>query len=185
MNFIETQIPGVLILEPKVFGDARGYFLESYNKKAWHNAGVTADFVQDNESFSRRGVLRGLHYQLPPHNQAKLVRVIRGEVVDVVVDIRKGSPTFGKHVKVLLSGENMRQLWVPHGMAHGFAVLSEEVLFSYKCDRFYAPEFERTILFNDPALNIEWPYPESEMILSPKDINGVPLAAAELPESFE
>lgn len=169
MNVIETALPGVLIVEPKIFGDARGYFFESWNKAAFEAAGITCEFIQDNESKSRFGVLRGLHYQAPPYTQAKLVRVIEGAVLDVAVDIRKGSPTFGKHVAVELSSDNKRQLFIPRGFAHGFAVLSEEAVFAYKCDNRYAPTHERGIRFDDPALGIDWLVKPETWILSPKD----------------
>jgi len=169
MNIIETALPGVLIVEPKVFGDARGYFFESWNRAAFEAAGITNDWVQDNESRSRFGVLRGLHYQAAPYTQAKIVRVIAGTVLDVAVDIRKGSPTYGKHVAVELSGENKRQLFIPRGFAHGFAVLSDEALFAYKCDNVYMPSAERGILFNDPALGIDWRIDLAQAVLSEKD----------------
>ena len=143
MIIIKTEIDGVVILEPKVFGDARGYFFESWNKERYAADGIGCEFIQDNESKSRFGVLRGLHYQALPYTQAKLVRVISGSVLDVAVDIRKGSPTFGKHVAVELSGENKRQLFIPRGFAHGFAVLSDEAVFAYKCDNIYMPSHER------------------------------------------
>ena len=141
MNFIQTEIPEVIIIEPKVFGDSRGYFLESFNKKEFERNIGKIDFVQDNESKSTYGVLRGLHYQLPPFAQSKLVRVIKGEVLDVAVDIRKGSPTFGKHVAVELSEENKKQLFIPRGFAHGFLTLSKEAIFTYKVDNYYAPDY--------------------------------------------
>ena len=169
MNIIKTEIPGVLIIEPKVFGDARGYFFESWNQAAYEAAGITNKWVQDNESRSCFGVLRGLHYQAAPYTQAKIVRVISGAVLDVAVDIRKGSPTYGKHVAVELSAENKRQLYIPRGFAHGFAVLSEEALFAYKCDNVYMPSSERGILFNDPALGINWRIDASRAMLSEKD----------------
>ena len=169
MNVIATDIDGVLILEPKVFGDSRGFFYETWKKDAYEAAGITCEFVQDNESMSSFGVLRGLHWQAAPHTQAKLVRVIQGAVLDVAVDIRKGSPTYGKHVAVELSGDNKRQLFIPRGFAHGFAVLSEKALFAYKCDNLYAPQAERGIRFDDPALGIDWRVKPSEWNLSPKD----------------
>lgn len=169
MNIISTDIPDVLILEPKVFGDARGYFFESWNKAQLEEAGIHCDFIQDNESKSKFGVIRGLHYQAAPYTQAKLVRVISGAVLDVALDIRKGSPTFGKHVAVELTGENKRQLFVPRGFAHGFAVLSEEAVFAYKCDNKYMPSSERGIALNDPALGIDWRVNLTGLILSPKD----------------
>lgn len=180
MNIIPTVLDGVWIIEPKVFGDPRGYFFESWNRKKYEEAGICCNFVQDNESCSRKGVLRGLHYQMPPYTQAKLVRVIHGTVLDVAVDIRKGSPTFGKHVAVELSGENKRQLFVPRGFAHGFVVLSEEAVFAYKCDNTYAPTHERGIACNDPALAIDWKLPEEKWLLSDKDRKNVLLKDAEL-----
>lgn len=169
MHIIRTELDGVLILEPKVFGDQRGYFFESWNRTAFAMAGVTLDFVQDNESKSRYGVLRGLHWQAAPYTQAKLVRVVSGTVLDVVVDIRKDSPTFGKHVAVELSGENKRQMLIPCGFAHGFVVLSEEAIFAYKCDNIYMPSAERGMRPDDPALGIDWRVPSSQWILSDKD----------------
>ena len=180
MNIIETALPGVLIIEPKVFGDARGYFFESWNQAAFEAAGITNKWVQDNESKSCYGVLRGLHYQAAPYTQAKIVRAIAGTVLDVAVDIRKGSPTFGKHVAVELSGENKRQLYIPRGFAHGFAVLSDEAVFAYKCDNVYMPPSERGIMFNDPALGIDWRVKTDRFILSPKDMKNPPFAEAEL-----
>lgn len=180
MNFIETEIKGVYIIEPRVFEDARGYFFESFRQDEFDaNVGKTV-FIQDNESKSSRGVLRGLHYQKGDDSQAKLVRVIKGTVVDVAVDIRKSSPTFGKHVMVELSAENKRQLFIPRGFAHGFLVLSDEAIFTYKVDNIYAPQSEASIRFNDPALGIEWPIAAQEMLLSPKDTNGKTLAEADL-----
>jgi len=179
MKVIDTPIAGVKIIEPEVFGDARGYFFEAWNKTKFAEAGIEVDFVQDNESFSTYGVLRGLHYQMPPYTQAKLVRVISGTVLDVVVDIRKGSPTFGKNVGVELSGENKRQLFAPRGMAHGFAVLSATATFAYKCDNIYAPSHERSIRFNDPDLAVNWQIPPENYLLSDKDRKGVPFTEAE------
>ena len=175
MNVIDTEIEGVKIIEPKVFGDARGYFFESWNKARFAEAGIDVEIVQDSESFSTYGVLRGLHYQMPPYTQAKLVRVIEGKVLDVVVDIRKGSPTFGKSVAVELSGENKRQLFAPRGMAHGFAVLSATAT----CDNIYAPTHERSIRFDDPKLGIEWQIPPENYLLSRKDQEGVPFDEAD------
>ena len=165
----ETYIKGVFLIEPKVFGDERGYFLESWSQRDFNAAVREIDFVQDNESKSRYGVLRGLHYQKGEHSQSKLVRVVSGRVLDVAVDIRVGSPTFGKHVAVELSGENHRQFFIPKGFAHGFAVLSEEAVFQYKCDRLYAPQAEGAIAWDDPALGIDWKIPTSDIILSEKD----------------
>ena len=156
MNFIKTDIDGVVIVEPKVFEDNRGYFFESYNETEFNNNGITAKFVQDNQSKSSYGVIRGLHCQLGEHAQAKLVRVLKGKVLDVAVDARKNSPTYGKHVAVELSDENKRQLFIPRGFLHGFSVLSEEAVFAYKCDNIYMPSAERGIAFNDPDLNIDW-----------------------------
>ena len=169
MNVVETEIPEVKIVEPKVFGDSRGYFFESWSEAKYREAGIDCNWVQDNESRSRFGVLRGLHFQAAPYTQAKLVRVILGSVLDVAVDIRKGSPTFGKHVAVELSAENKRQLFVPRGFAHGFAVLSDDVVFAYKCDNFYMPSHERGISFNDPALGIDWRIKGESFLLSEKD----------------
>ncbi len=169
MKRIDTPIDGLAILEPRVFGDARGYFFESWNEAAYAEVGITCRFVQDNESCSRRGVLRGLHWQAAPHTQAKLVRVIRGAVLDVAVDIRANSPTFGKHVAVELTGDNKRQFFIPRGFAHGFAVLSDEAIFAYKCDRPYAPASEAGLRLDDPALGIDWRIPRDQWILSDKD----------------
>ena len=157
MNIIETSIPGVKIIEPQVFGDARGWFVEQYNAERYKAAGICADFVQDNESFSSKGVVRGLHWQAAPHTQAKLVRVVRGAVWDVAVDIRRGSPTFGRHVAVTLTAENRRQFFIPHGFAHGFIVLEDDT------------SADRGMLFSDPALGIEWPDLGMELNLSEKD----------------
>ncbi len=179
MNIIDTAIEGVKILEPRLFGDARGYFFESWNRRRFLEAGLDFDFVQDNESYSGYGVLRGLHYQMPPYTQAKLVRVIAGTVLDVVVDIRKSSPTFGRHLAVELSRENKRQLLIPRGMAHGFSVLSGDATFAYKCDNVYAPASERSIRFDDPELGIDWRIPPEKRLLSPKDLAGVPFREAE------
>ena len=169
MNIIKTPIEGLLIIEPKVFGDERGYFFESYSERDFTEAVGPVKFVQDNESKSRYGVLRGLHFQKEPYAQAKLVRVVSGAVLDVAVDLRKGSPTFGRHFSVELTGENHRQFFIPKGFAHGFCVLSEEVVFQYKCDEFYHPEAEGGIAWNDPDLAIDWRLPASDLILSPKD----------------
>ena len=169
MEVIKTDIEGVVILEPRVFRDARGYFFESFSAREFCEKVVPVTFVQDNESYSSYGVIRGLHFQKPPFTQAKLVRVIKGAVLDVAVDIRKGSPTYGQHVAVELTAENHRQLFIPHGFAHGFSVLSEEVLFQYKCDNYYAPHSEGGILWNDPSLGIDWRIPVEKAILSEKD----------------
>ena len=171
MKFIKTDIPDVYIIEPSVFGDNRGYFFESFNKEAFEESIGTVDFVQDNESKSSRGVLRGLHFQKPPYAQAKLVRCIEGRVIDVVVDIRKGSPTYGKHVSVELSGENKRQLFIPRGFAHGFSVLSDTAIFAYKVDYRYTPESDSGIKYDDKELNINWGLTEDEVQLSEKDKN--------------
>ena len=169
MKVIATEIEGVFILEPQVFGDDRGYFFESFSLKHFEEKVSKTVFVQDNESKSKYGVLRGLHYQLPPYTQAKLVRVVKGRVLDVAVDIRKGSPTFGKYVAVELSEENKLQFFLPKGFAHGFAVLSEEAIFQYKCDEYYAPDYEGAICFDDPDLGIDWRLPLEDIILSEKD----------------
>ena len=170
MNFIRTEIPDVVICEPTVHGDERGYFVETFRAdKLEEFLGYKINFCQDNESKSSRGVLRGLHYQLAPAAQTKLVRVIQGRVLDVAVDIRKGSPTFGKHVAVELSAENKRQLLVPRGFAHGFVVLEDDTVFAYKVDNYYSPQNDRGILFNDEALNIDWQVPHDELNLSAKD----------------
>jgi dTDP-4-dehydrorhamnose 3,5-epimerase len=169
MNFVETKILDVIIIEPTVFGDERGYFLESYNQNKFEDVVGKISFVQDNESKSSKGVLRGLHFQKSPFEQAKLVRCIEGEVLDVAVDIRKNSKTYGHHVAVLLSGENKRQLFVPRGFAHGFLVLSDSATFAYKVDNTYAPEFDAGIRWNDKKLNIQWGLEESEVLVSAKD----------------
>lgn len=170
MEVIKTDIEGVVIIEPKVFGDNRGYFFESFNTRDFtEKTGVTVNFVQDNESKSRYGVLRGLHFQKPPFTQSKLVRVVKGKVLDVAVDIRKGSSTYGKYVSCEMSEENKRQFFVPKGFAHGFCVLSDEAVFQYKCDDFYHPEAEGAIAWNDPAIAINWPIIADEIILSEKD----------------
>lgn len=170
MKVVETGIKGVLILEPQVFGDSRGYFFESFSQKQFDELVGETVFVQDNESKSSYGVVRGLHYQLPPYTQAKLVRVVKGCVWDVAVDLRKGSETYGQHIAVELSEENKRQFFIPKGFAHGFAVLSEEAIFQYKCDHYYAPGHEGGIKFDDAALGIDWRIPREEMILSEKDL---------------
>ena len=169
MNFIKTKIPDLIIIEPTIFGDHRGYFLESFNQRKFEKHLNKIEFVQHNESKSTKGVLRGLHFQKPPYSQAKLVRCITGRVLDVVLDIRKGSPSYGKYEIVELSGENKRQLFVPRGFAHGFVVLSEEAIISYKVDNWYAPDHESGILWNDESLNIDWKIDDSEVILSDKD----------------
>ncbi len=169
MKITLTDIPDVLILEPEVFGDHRGYFLESYNKNKLPEIISNINFVQDNESKSQKGVLRGLHFQIPPFCQSKLVRVIQGDVLDIAVDIRKGSPTFGKHVAVSLTSENKKQLFVPRGFAHGFVVLSDTAIFSYKCDNYYSPKHNRGVNFSDPELGIDWKINIQDAILSEKD----------------
>jgi len=170
MKLITTDFEGLYIVEPKVFKDDRGYFLESYSEKIFKEADIHHHFVQDNESKSKYGVIRGLHYQLAPMAQAKLVKVVLGEVLDVVVDIRKSSPTFGKSFSIKLSEENKLQLLIPRGFAHGFAVLSPECIFQYKCDNYYAPDHDRGILYSDSALGIDWLIPEHNRILSAKDL---------------
>lgn len=170
MNVIKTDIEGVVVIEPRVFDDARGYFFESYSKRRFDEAVRPVEFVQDNESMSTRGVIRGLHFQRPPFSQSKLVRCVRGAVLDVVVDIRRGSPTYGSHVAVELTGKNRRQLFVPRGFAHGFAVLSEEAVFQYKCDNYYHPESEGGISIADRSLGIDWRIDPAEAILSEKDL---------------
>lgn len=169
MPFIETGFDGLKVFEPRVFADSRGYFFESFNQKTFSEAGIDAVFVQDNESKSGYGVLRGLHYQLNPFAQAKLVRVVEGRVLDVVVDIRKGSPSFGKHFAVELTAENKKQLFIPRGFAHGFSVLSETCIFQYKCDNYYSKESEGGIAFNDPLLGIDWGIDLDKAIVSEKD----------------
>ena len=169
MEIKNTPIAGLLVLTPRVFQDDRGYFLETFNAKNLQKTGITTSFVQDNESKSTRGVIRGLHYQLNPYAQAKLVRVIEGTVWDVAVDLRKDSPTFGQWYGVELTGENKKQFYIPCGFAHGFSVLSETAVFAYKCDGYYQPEAERGILYNDPTLNIDWKVDESEALVSGKD----------------
>jgi dTDP-4-dehydrorhamnose 3,5-epimerase len=177
MPFVTTEIEGVLIYEPSVYKDDRGYFFEAYNEQTFHKEGVTNRFLQDNQSFSKFGVIRGLHYQLDPHPQTKLVRVLQGKILDVAVDIRQGSPTFGKYVSVELSADNKRQLLVPRGFAHGFSVLSETAEVSYKCDGLYDKASEGGIRFDDPQLNIDWRLPLDKAIVSSKD-KDLPLFAA-------
>ena len=169
MNVITTDIEGVVIIEPRIFTDDRGYFFESFSERDFNSQVRTVRFVQDNESRSSYGVLRGLHFQKPPFAQSKLVRVVKGAVLDVAVDIRKGSPTFGKHVAVELTAENHRQFFIPRGFAHGFSVLTDDVVFQYKCDNFYAPQSEGAIAWDDPALGIDWQIPADKIILSAKD----------------
>lgn len=179
MNILKTTVDGVVIIEPRIFTDSRGYFFESFSERDFCKQVREVRFVQDNESKSSYGVLRGLHFQKPPFCQSKLVRVIKGAVLDVAVDIRKGSPTFGQHVAVELTEDNHRQFFVPRGFAHGFSVLSEEVIFQYKCDNFYAPQSEGAIAWNDPDLNIDWRLPADKVILSEKDKNHPYLKDAE------
>lgn len=169
MNVIKTAIEGVFILEPRLFEDARGYFFESFNQREFEEKVGKTVFVQDNESKSSYGVVRGLHIQKPPYTQSKLVRVVKGAVLDVAVDVRKGSPTFGQHVAVELTEENHRQFFIPKGFLHGFSVLSEEVVFQYKCDNFYAPASEGAVAWDDPDLGIDWRIPADKVILSEKD----------------
>lgn len=169
MKVIKTDIEGVVIIEPQLFGDSRGYFMESYSERDFARLVAPVRFVQDNESRSRYGVVRGLHYQREPYSQSKLVRCLEGRVLDVAVDIRPKSPTYGKYVAVELSADNHRQLFIPKGFAHGFAVLSKEALFAYKCDEFYHPEAECGIAWDDPTLSIDWGLPKDDIILSEKD----------------
>ena len=170
MSFNPTDIPGLLIFEPKVFEDSRGYFFESYNEKSFQQEGINIKWIQDNQSSSSYGVIRGLHYQLNPHAQTKLIRVLQGTILDVAVDIRKGSPTFGRSFSVELSGSNNKQLFIPMGFAHGFSVLSEKAVVLYKCDAFYNKESEGGICYNDPVLSIDWKIPADKAIISEKDI---------------
>ena len=176
MPFIQTPIPDLLIFEPKVFEDSRGYFFESFNLQTYRAEGIEIDFVQDNQSSSQYGVIRGLHYQLAPHAQVKLIRVLAGSILDVAVDIRKGSPTFGQSFSIHLSAENKTQLFIPVGFAHGFSVLSEQAEVLYKCNSFYNKESEAGILYNDPSLKIDWRIPAGKEIISEKDKN-LPLFA--------
>lgn len=184
MNVIKTEIPDVLILEPHVFNDARGYFFESYSQRVFDREVGPVRFVQDNESKSSYGVLRGLHFQKPPFAQAKLVRVIHGRVLDVAVDIRVGSPTYGNWVSCELTEDNHRQFFIPQGFAHGFSVLSETAVFQYKCDNFYNPQSEGAIIWNDPHLNIDWQLPEQDILLSDKDRLNPLLADFQSPFQF-
>ena len=170
MEVIKTAIDGLVIIEPKVFGDARGYFFESFSQREFEEKVRKINFVQDNESMSNYGVMRGLHFQAPPYTQSKLVRCVKGKVLDVAVDIRKGSPTYGHHVAVELSEDNYRQFFVPRGFAHGFAVLSETAIFQYKCDNFYAPQADGGISILDPTLGIDWQIPTDKALLSEKDL---------------
>jgi len=173
MKFYTTEIQGLIVCEPTVFGDSRGYFFEAYNQSLFKKNGIECEFVQDNQSSSSYGVIRGLHYQANPHAQAKLVRVLEGVILDVAVDIRKGSPTYGKSFCIELSAENQKQLFLPHGFAHGFSVLSEKATVLYKCDQFYNKESEQGIRFDDPELNIDWKVDITQAIISDKD-NALP-----------
>lgn len=184
MKFIAQSIPEVILIEPQVYGDDRGYFIETFRQDLFEQAtGYQVNFLQDNESKSTRGVLRGLHFQLAPHAQSKLVRVINGKVLDAAVDIRKGSPTFGQHLAVELSAENKKQLFIPRGFAHGFVVLSEEAIFSYKVDNYYSPDCDRGLAFNDKQLAINWQLPDNKLQLSEKDKKQP--VFSELPPSFD
>jgi dTDP-4-dehydrorhamnose 3,5-epimerase len=183
MNVIDTELDGLKVIEPRVFEDDRGYFYESYNKKTFKNHGLNVEFVQDNQSKSAYGVLRGLHYQMNPHAQAKLIRVLDGEILDVVVDVRKKSSTYGKSYKIILSCQNKKQLFVPKGFAHGFVVMSKQAVVLYKCDQFYNKESESGIIYNDPLLDINWKIPESDITLSEKDKLLKPLNEA--PNNFK
>ena len=185
MNIIHTEIEGLVIIEPRIFNDARGYFFESYNEKLFSEKVAKVTFVQDNESFSSYGVMRGLHFQRPPFTQAKLVRCVQGRVLDVAVDIRKGSPTYGKHVAVELSAKNQRQFYIPHGFAHGFAVLSDTAKFMYKCDNLYAPQADGGISILDQSLGIDWKIPVDKAILSEKDTKHPLLAEFDSPFYFD
>ena len=180
MEYIKTEIDGVWIIQPKVFNDARGYFFEVWKKEEFEQHVGRVDFIQDNESKSSYGVLRGLHYQKGDSSQAKLVRVIKGRVVDVAVDIRRNSPTFGKYVMVELSDENKRQFFIPRGFAHGFLVLSDEAVFTYKVDNPYAPQSEASIRYDDPDIAINWPIDAKDILTSAKDLNALSLKDAEL-----
>lgn len=169
MEIVKTDIDGVVIIEPRVFGDERGYFFESFSQREFEKLGINTVFVQDNESKSCYGVVRGLHFQAPPYAQAKLVRCVKGRIRDIAVDIRKGSPTYGKHVAVELTEDNHRLFFIPHGFAHGFSVLSETAVFQYKCDNYYTPQSEGALLWNDKDLNINWLIPDKHVVLSEKD----------------
>ena len=179
MEVIQTAIEGLVIIEPKIFKDARGYFFESFSQREFDEKVRKINFVQDNESMSGYGVMRGLHFQWPPFTQSKLVRCVKGRVLDVAVDIRKGSPTYGRHVAIELSEENHRQFFVPRGFAHGFAVLSKTAVFQYKCDNFYTPEADSGISLQDESLGIDWQIPPENYLLSEKDRKGVPFDEAE------
>lgn len=181
MEVIKTEIEGVYIIEPKVFGDARGYFFESFSEREFIEKVGDIHFVQDNESMSKYGVMRGLHFQRPPYAQSKLVRCVKGKVIDVAVDIRKGSPTYGQHIAVLLTEENHRQFFIPKGFAHGFAVLSESAIFQYKCDNFYNPEADGGISIMDGTLGIDWELSMEDALVSEKDANHIKLAEFDSP----
>jgi dTDP-4-dehydrorhamnose 3,5-epimerase len=185
MNIIETPFPGLLIIEPRVISDQRGYFFETWQTERYDKAGITAHFIQDNESKSLRGVVRGLHYQLEPWSQAKLVRVIEGNVYDVALDLRKGSPTFGQWFGLELDGETKKQLFIPRGFAHGFSVLSETAVFTYKCDNVYNSQYERSVNLNDPQLNINWKLGSTELIISKKDLKAPGFGNAEMNFNFD
>lgn len=184
MEIIKTELDGVVIIEPRIFKDARGYFFESYNKREFDEKVRPVDFVQDNESMSTCGVMRGLHFQRPPFTQSKLVRCVRGRVLDVAVDIRKGSPTYGQHVAVELSGDNHRQFFVPRGFAHGFAVLSDVAVFQYKCDNYYAPQADGGISIADESLGIDWQIDAAKAVLSDKDLHHLLLRDFDSPFDF-
>ena len=171
MNFIKTPFEGLIVCEPKVWGDERGYFYEAYNEKIFQEGGIETKFVQDNQAFSSYGILRGLHYQVAPYTQAKLVRVLQGEVLDIVVDIREKSSTYGQHFAIMLSAANKRQLFIPRGFAHGYVVLSETAEFFYKCDNFYSKESEGGLRYNDPQLNIDWQIGFEDIIVADRDAN--------------
>ena len=180
MNVIKTEIPDILLIEPDVYPDQRGYFFETWNEDRYKKAGINCNWMQDNESKSFYGVIRGLHYQKPPYTQAKLIRVITGTILDTILDIRKGSLTFGKYISVELSGDNKRQLFIPRGFAHGFSVLSDVAVIQYKCDNLYMPSHECGIRFDDPKIGIDWKIPSEKIIVSPKDLKQPLLANAEL-----
>lgn len=184
MNVIETSLPGVVIIEPRIFTDARGYFFESYSKREFDRLVRPVNFVQDNESRSTYGVIRGLHFQAPPFAQSKLVRCVKGAVLDVAVDIRKGSPTYGQHITVELTEDNHRQCFIPRGFAHGFAVLSEVAVFQYKCDNYYAPQADGGISINDTSLGIDWRIDPANAILSEKDMRHALLADFDSPFDY-
>lgn len=177
MKVIKTGLEGLIVIEPKVYRDSRGYFFESFSQREFNSKVSETQFVQDNESYSEYGVLRGLHFQRAPFSQAKLVRVVKGRVLDVAVDIRPESPTYGKHQSVELSDDNKLQMFIPHGFAHGFIVLSDEAILQYKCDNYYSPEHEGAIIWNDRDLNVDWLLPESDIILSEKDKANLPFGS--------